>query len=310
MTETAVIFEEVSKFYGEVLGVNRVTLHIPPGITSLVGPNGSGKTTLMNLMTGMIFPDNGSIRMRGISPRDPEQLMRITGYATQYDAAPRWATGFSFITTGLLLFGYGRSAAEEKAWKALERLGLTEAAHRKMAAYSKGMRQRVRLAQAIAHEPDLLLLDEPLNGLDPLVRAETIALFRSWAAMGRHVILSSHVLQEVDLISDQVILIANGMIIAEGTIRDVREEIHEHPSQFIVRCRDASQVAALLFAEGHITEIRLNEDRMGLLVMTRDPEQFSRSISRIALEGQKIDSVIPADENVDALYEYLIGEGN
>jgi ABC-type multidrug transport system ATPase subunit len=124
------------------------------------------------------------------------------------------------------------------------------------------------------------------------------------------VILSSHVLQEVDLISDQVILIANGMIIAEGTIRDVREEIHEHPSQFIVRCRDASQVAALLFAEGHTTEIRLNEDRMGLLVMTRDPEQFSRSISRIALEGQKIDSVIPADENVDALYEYLIGEGN
>ena len=310
MTETAVIFEEVSKFYGEVLGVNRVTLHIPPGITSLVGPNGSGKTTLMNLMTGMIFPDNGSIRMRGISPRDPEQLMRITGYATQYDAAPRWATGFSFITTGLLLFGYGRSAAEEKAWKALERLGLTEAAHRKMAAYSKGMRQRVRLAQAIAHEPDLLLLDEPLNGLDPLVRAETIALFRSWAAMGRHVILSSHVLQEVDLISDQVILIANGMIIAEGTIRDVREEIHEHPSQFIVRCRDASQVAALLFAEGHIAEIRLNEDRMGLLVMTRDPEQFSRTISRIAREGQKIDSVIPADENVDALYEYLIGEGN
>jgi ABC-2 type transport system ATP-binding protein len=310
VTEPAVIFEEVSKFYGEVLGVNRVTLHIPPGITSLVGPNGSGKTTLMNLMTGMIFPDNGSIRMRGISPRDPEQLMRITGYATQYDAAPRWATGFSFITAGLLLFGYDRNASEEKAWKALERLGLTEAAHRKMAGYSKGMRQRVRLAQAIAHEPDLLLLDEPLNGLDPLVRAETIALFRSWAAMGRHVILSSHVLQEVDLISDQVILIANGMIIAEGTIRDVREEIHEHPSQFIVRCRDASQVAALLFAEGHVTEIRLNEDRMGLLVMTRDPEQFSRSIGRMALAGHKIDSVIPADENVDALYEYLIGEGN
>ena len=309
MTEPAVIFEDVSKFYGEVLGVNRVTLHIPPGITSLVGPNGSGKTTLMNLMTGMIFPDNGSIRMRGISPRDPEQLMRITGYATQYDAAPRWATGFSFITTGLLLFGYDRNTSEEKAWKALERLGLTEAAHRKMAAYSKGMRQRVRLAQAIAHEPDLLLLDEPLNGLDPLVRAETIALFRSWAAMGRHVILSSHVLQEVDLISDQVILIANGMIIAEGTIRDVREEIHEHPSQFIVRCRDASRVAALLFAEDHITEIRLNEDRMGLLVMTRDPEQFSRSIGRTALAGHKIDSVIPADENVDALYEYLIGEG-
>ena len=309
MTFPAVTFDEVSKFYGDVLGVNRVTLNIPPGITSLVGPNGSGKTTLMNLMTGLIYPDSGSISMRGISPRDPERMMKITGYATQYDAAPRWATGFSFITTGLLLYGYGRSEAEEKAWKALERLSLTDAAHRRMAAYSKGMRQRMRLAQAIAHEPDLLLLDEPLNGLDPLVRAETIALFRAWAAEGRHVILSSHVLQEVDVISDQVILIANGMIIAEGKIRDVREEIHEHPSQFIIRCRDASRVAALLFNEDHITEIRLNEDRMGLLVMTRDREQFSRTIGRIALEGFGIDSVIPADENVDALYEYLIGEG-
>jgi ABC-2 type transport system ATP-binding protein len=307
MSTPAVVFDEVSKFYGEVLGVNRVSLNIPPGITSLVGPNGSGKTTLMNLMTGLIHPDHGSIRMRGLSPRDPANLMRITGYATQYDAAPRWATGFSFITTGLLLYGYSKSEAEEKAWKALERLSLTEAAHRKVAAYSKGMRQRVRLAQAIAHEPELLVLDEPLNGLDPLVRAETIALFRSWAAQGRHVILSSHVLQEVDVISDQVVLIANGMIVAEGEIRNVREEIHEHPSQFIIRCRDASSLASLLFKEDHIAEIKVNDDRLGLLVMTRDREQFARALGRIARNGHKIEGVIPADENVDALYEYLIG---
>jgi len=303
-----VAFDEVSKFYGEVLGVNRVTLNIPPGITSLVGPNGSGKTTLMNLMTGLIHPDHGSISMRGISPRDPEHLMRVTGYATQYDAAPRWATGFSFVTTGLLLFGFRRAEAEERAWKALERLGLTEAAHRKVAAYSKGMRQRVRLAQAIAHDPDILVLDEPLNGLDPLVRAETIALFRAWAAQGRHVILSSHVLQEVDVISDQVVLIANGMIVAEGEIRNVREEIHEHPTQFIIRCNEPSRVAALLFGEDHVTEVRLNDDCLGLLVMTRDRERFSRTLGRIALNGHRIDSVIPADENVDALYEYLIGD--
>jgi ABC-2 type transport system ATP-binding protein len=303
----SVIFDEVSKFYGDVLGVNRVTLNIPPGITSLVGPNGSGKTTLMNLMTGLIHPDNGQILMRGISPRDPEALMRITGYATQYDTAPRWATGFTFITTGLLLFGYGRAEAEEKAWKALERLSLTEAANRKVAGYSKGMRQRVRLAQAIAHDPELLVLDEPLNGLDPLVRAETIALFRTWANEGKHVILSSHVLQEVDLISDQVVLIANGMIIAEGTIRTVRDEIQEHPSQYLVRCGDPSGVASLLFSEDHVTEIRLNDDRMGLLVMTRDREQFARVLGRIALDGHRIETVVPADENVDALYEYLIG---
>lgn len=307
MTAPAVVFEGVSKFYGEVLGVNRVTLNIPPGITSLVGPNGSGKTTLMNLMTGLIHPDRGRILMRGISPRDPEALMRITGYATQYDTAPRWATGFTFVTTGLLLFGFRRAEAEEKAWNALERVGLTEAANRKVASYSKGMRQRVRLAQAIAHDPDLLVLDEPLNGLDPLVRAETIDLFRAWAATGKHVILSSHVLQEVDLISDQVVLIANGMIVAEGKIRDVRDELDEHPSQYVVRCRDASEVAAHLFGEDHITEIRLTDDRMGLLVMTRDREQFARALGRIALDGYRIEAVAPADESVDAVYGYLIG---
>jgi len=307
VTAPAVVFEEVSKFYGDVLGVNRVTLNIPPGITSLVGPNGSGKTTLMNLMTGLIHPDHGRILMRGISPRDPETLMRITGYATQYDTAPRWATGFTFITTSLLLFGFSRKEAEERAWKALERVSLTEAANRKVAGYSKGMRQRVRLAQAIAHDPAVLVLDEPLNGLDPLVRAETIAQFRAWANEGKHVILSSHVLQEVDLISDQVVLIANGMIIAEGTIRTVREEIEEHPSQYLIRCRQASDVASRLFSEDHVTEIRLNDDRMGMLVMTRDREQFARALGRIALDGHRIDGVVPADENVDALYEYLIG---
>jgi len=166
----------------------------------------------------------------------------------------------------------------------------------------------VRLAQAIAHDPDLLVLDEPLNGLDPLVRAETIALFRTWANEGRHVILSSHVLQEVDLISDQVVLMANGMIIAEGTIRTVREEIDEHPSQYLVRCRSASAVASLLFGEDHVTEVTLTDDRMGMLVKTRDREAFARALGRIALDGHRIEGVVPADENVDALYEYLIGE--
>ncbi len=139
------------------------------------------------------------------------------------------------------------------------------------------------------------------------MRAETIALFRSWAAAGKHVILSSHVLQEVDLISDQVVLIANGMIVAEGKIRDVRDQIDQHPSQYIVRCRDASTVAARLFSEDHITAIRLNDDRMGLLVMTRDREQFARTLGRIALDGHRIEGVLPADEHVDAVYEYLIG---
>jgi ABC-2 type transport system ATP-binding protein len=302
-----VIFEDVSKFYGEILGVNRVTLRIPSGITAMVGPNGSGKTTLMNLMTGLIQPDRGTITVRGISPRDPERLMRTTGYATQYDAAPRGTTGFDFVSAGLELYGHSRSEAARLAWKALEIVGMTEAAPRKVAGYSKGMRQRIRLAHAIAHEPDVLVLDEPLNGLDPLVRAETIALFRTYAAEGRHVILSSHVLQEVDIISDQVILIANGMIAAEGEIRNVREEMHERPSQFLVRCRDASRVASLLFAQDHVAEVRLDADRLGLLVLTTNREVFAQALSRLALDGYEIESVVPSDEDVDALYEYLIG---
>ena len=304
-----VIFDNVSKFYGEVLGVNKVSLHIPPGITALVGPNGSGKTTLMNLMAGLIFPNRGTVSVRGLSPRDPEKLMRVLGYATQYDAAPRGVTGFDFVLTGLLLYGFPRPEAERRAWNAIERVRLTDAAGRKIAAYSKGMRQRIRLAQAIAHDPEVVVLDEPLNGLDPLVRAETIAMFREWAAQEKHVILSSHVLQEVDVISDQVILISNGMIVAEGEIRNVRDEISEHPSQFLIRCRDASRVAALLFDEEHVTEVRLNDDRLGLLVLTRNRAAFARTLGRIAVNDHEIESVIPADENVDSLYEYLIGQG-
>jgi len=309
MSAPQIVFDDVSKFYGDVLGVNRVTLNIPPGITSLVGPNGSGKTTLMNLIAGLIRPDRGTVRVRGISPEDPEHLMRVLGYATQYDAAPRGMTGLDFVAMALMLHGMSESDANKHAWQALDRVNLTDAAKRKLGAYSKGMRQRVRLAQALAHEPDVLVLDEPLNGLDPLVRAETIASFREYADQGRHVLLSSHVLQEVDVFSDQVILIANGAIMAEGEIRSVRDEIKEHPSQYLLRCRDTARVAALLFGEVDVNEVKVLEDGSGLLVMTRNRDGLASALAGIALSGIEIDGVIPADENVDALYEYLIGGG-
>jgi ABC-2 type transport system ATP-binding protein len=302
-----IVFENVSKFYGEVLGVNRIDLRIPPGLTSIVGPNGAGKSTLMNLMCGLIRPDRGEIRVLGISPQEPERLMRITGYATQFDAAPRWATGFDFVASSLLLFGYSPSLAEKLAWRALEQVGLTEAARRKVSSYSKGMRQRVRLAQALAHDPQVLVLDEPLNGLDPVVRAETIALFRQLAAEGRHVLISSHVLQEVDAISDRVVLMANGAIIAEGDIRGVREEIHEHPSQFLIRCAQPARLAALLFERAPVAEVRLLEEDGALLALTRDRRAFTRTLTLLAAGGVPVETVVPADENVHAVYEYLIG---
>src|SRR5256885_13902560 len=183
-SENTIVFENVSKFYGEILGVNRVTLDIPAGITSLVGPNGAGKKTLMNLMTGLLRPTRGRVTVLGIPTDQPEQLFRKVGYCSQFDSFPRGLTGREFIKSFLMASGFAGKEADELTTKALERVDLVAAADRRIGAYSKGMRQRVRLAPAIAHQPSVLILDEPLNGLDPVVRAETIALFRQPAAEG------------------------------------------------------------------------------------------------------------------------------
>src|ERR1700693_2063878 len=183
-----VVFENVSKFYGDVLGVNRVNLSIPPGITSLVGPNGSGKTSLMSLMPGLIRPSRGRISVLGIRPDQPEELFRYVGYCTQFDSFPKGFTGYQFVYSYLRLYGCAHGEAEELAWKAIERVGMVDAARRKIAGYSKGVRRRINLANSSRHGPRVLVPEEPLNGLDPLVRAETIALFRTLAEDGMHII--------------------------------------------------------------------------------------------------------------------------
>ena len=269
-----IVFEDVSKFYGEILGVNRVNLSIPPGITSLVGPNGSGKTTLMNLMTGLVNPSRGQVRVLGLSTDDPERLFKLLGYSTQFDAFPKGLTGFEFLYSYLRLSGQDASMCERLAWRAIERVNLTEAASRKVASYSKGMRQRIRLAQALAHDPKVLVLDEPLNGLDPLARAEMIALFRAAAGEGCYVIISSHILHEVDIISDQVVMLSNGYVVAEGQIQSVRGEMQEHPAQIMVRCNSPRELAAKLVEAAHAIEISIHKDEHGLLLKTRDADRF------------------------------------
>jgi ABC-2 type transport system ATP-binding protein len=304
-----IAFEDVSKFYGEVLGVNRVQLSIPPGITGLVGPNGSGKTTLMNLAVGLLRPTRGSVTVLGIPTDRPEELFRAVGYSTQYDAFPHGMTGYQFLYSLLRVYGYAHGDADALAWRALERVGLTEAAGRKVAGYSKGMRQRVKLAQAIAHQPSVLILDEPLNGLDPMARAEVIALFRQLAAGGLHVLVSSHILHEVDLISDQVVLLNGGYVVAEGEIGGVRDEMEEqHPVQVLVRCDRPSLLASRLFEQDHVVEARIADDGRGLLVRTRDADRFHLILNRVVLENDfTIEAVAPADADVNAVYQYLIG---
>jgi ABC-2 type transport system ATP-binding protein len=303
-------FENVSKFYGDVLGVNRVTLAIPPGITSLVGPNGSGKTTLMNLMAGLISPSDGQLSVLGITPDDPERLFRILGYCAQFDTFPRGVTGFQFLRRTLLLHGLSNPEAESQAWAALERVGMTEAAHRSVAAYSKGMRQRVKLAQALAHRPRVLLLDEPLNGLDPMARAETLALFRALGAEGMHVIVSSHILHEVDQISDQVILINQGYVVAEGQIRGVRSEVTRQPMQIHVRSDQPRQLAREMMLDESVVEAKILSDGSGVLFRTLDVEQFYDHFEQVVLSMRlNVQQLRSTDEDADSVYHYLIGEG-
>lgn len=302
-----IVFEDVSKFYGEILGVNRVNLSIPPGITSLVGPNGSGKTTLMNLMTGLVRPTRGRIELLGYRTDDPENLFKVVGYSTQFDAFPKGLTGFQFLYSYLLLAGGDSQTAERLAWQAIERVNLVEEAKRNIAGYSKGMRQRIRLAQALAHDPKVLVLDEPLNGLDPLARSEMIALFRAAGERGCYVIISSHILHEVDVISDQVILLSNGYVVAEGQIQSVRSEIQEHPTQILIRCSRPRELAAKMIESELAIEVAIHNDSRGLLVKTRDSDHFYLALNQLALNGIEIESVTPADDDVLSVYEYLIG---
>jgi ABC-2 type transport system ATP-binding protein len=262
----------------------------------------------MNLMTGLLRPTRGSINVVGIPTDQPEQLFRKVGYCTQFDSFPRGVTGREFINSFLLVHGFDRKRANELSQVALERVNLVSAADRKVAGYSKGMRQRIRLAQSIAHEPVVLILDEPLNGLDPMVRAETIALFRKLAAEGLHLIISSHILHEVDMMSDCVVLLNNGYIVAEGNIHGVREEMEEHPMQILIRCDQPAKLAAYVFAQDHVVEARLHDDRRGLFVKTRDADRFYLMLNHAVAEGEvNVESIAPVDDDLSAVYQYLIG---
>jgi ABC-2 type transport system ATP-binding protein len=303
-----IIFDNVSKFYGEVLGVNRISLSIPPGVTTLVGPNGSGKTTLMNLMTGLVQPSTGSVSVLGLAPGGATGFFREVGYCTQFDSFPRGLSGWEFLMDSLMLHGMHLADAFKLSQEALERVGLGDAAARKIAGYSKGMRQKIRLAQAIAHRPRVLVLDEPLNGLDPMARAESLALFEELGRQGMHLVISSHILDEVDRISDRVVLITGGYLIAEGNIHQVRQEVRDKPMQVLIRCDKPELLASRMFEVNHCVEARLHVDGHGVFLRTGDIDQFYTLLNGIAVEGLvKIETVAPADDDAYSIYQYLIG---
>jgi ABC-2 type transport system ATP-binding protein len=301
-----IVFEDVSKFYGEVLGVNRVTLSLPPGITSLVGPNGSGKTTLMNLMTGLIRPTRGRLTVLGLHPDDTVPLGRRVGYCTQFDSFPRGVTGRSFIRGWLGLHGLAAGEADRLTDEALDRVGMMDAADRKIGAYSKGMRQRIKMAQAIVHNPELLILDEPLSGMDPLARRKTIRMIKEWGRAGRSVIVSSHILHEIESMTSNILLINQGRILAEGNVHQIRELIDEHPHTVHIRA-DHTRALAREFL-GHDDVLSLKFEEGAVVVQTGRPDAFYSRLTELAASGVHgaIHEVTSPDDNLSAVFQYLV----
>jgi ABC-2 type transport system ATP-binding protein len=298
--------EHLSKWYGQVSGLNDVTVSIPPGITGLLGPNGAGKSTFMKLMTGQLKPSQGRIRVLGTSLWDTPEAFARVGFCPEQDAFYDRMTGLEWVTALVKLNGHTDAEADAAARHALEMVELTDAAGKKIGAYSKGMRQRVKLAQALVHDPELLILDEPLTGMDPLQRRRTIRFVKDWAKRGRHVIVSSHILHEIEAMTSNILLITNGRILAEGNVHQIRELIDTHPHTVHVKAADPRAIAARVLHDEGVTRIAFDEGT--LTVETRQPDRFYQRLTDLAASGEAgpIAEVTSPDDNLQAVFSYLV----
>jgi len=306
-TEPTVRVRDASRWYGEILGVNKISVDIHPGVTGLVGPNGSGKSTLMNMICGLIRPDQGSVMALGQPAWNNPRLRRRIGYCSQVDRFYEDFTGEQFVCSMLELHGRGRRWARRAAAEAMDMAQLASNAGRKIRAYSKGMRQRVKIALALAHQPDLLVLDEPFNGLDPIGRHEMMQLFDNYAREGRTILLASHILHEIEQMTDRILMMSNGYVMAEGDVREVRDQLRRHPFQIYVRCDRPRALAAAMLAMDGVASV-LMEDERGVTFSTWDPDGFYERLNALVLDlGVEMDAVTLADENVQSIYKYLTG---
>jgi ABC-2 type transport system ATP-binding protein len=303
---SVVVAEHVSKWYGQVIGLNDVTLTVPPGITGLLGPNGAGKSTFMKLITGQLKPSKGSIRVLG-EPiwQHPDLYFRI-GFCPEQDAFYERMTGLEWVTALMRLNGVTDAEATASAKRALEMVDLSDAADKKIGAYSKGMRQRVKMAQALAHDPELLILDEPLSGMDPLVRRKTIRLIREWGRAGRSVIVSSHILHEIESMTSNILLINQGRILAEGDVHQIRDLIDEHPHTVHIRAERPRDLARAFLASDDVLSLRFEAD--AVIVQTGKPDAFYARLTNMAAtrEVGTIHEVTSPDDNLQSVFEYLV----
>ncbi|OFV87660.1 MAG: hypothetical protein A3J75_07070 [Acidobacteria bacterium RBG_16_68_9] len=298
--------DHLSKWYGQVIGLNDVSVAIPAGVTGLLGPNGAGKSTLMKLITGQLKPSKGTVKVLD-EPiwRNPRLFFRI-GFCPEQDAFYDRMTGLEWITALVRLNGLNEKDAGEAARRALGTVELLEAADKKIGAYSKGMRQRVKLAQAIVHDPELLILDEPLGGMDPLARRKTIRLIREWARQGRSVLVSSHILHEIEAMTSNILLINNGRILAEGDVHQIRELIDEHPHTVYVKSADPRRLAREFLAHDDVLSLRFESG--AIVVETAKPDAFYSRLTAMASSDDygEITEVTSPDDNLQAVFQYLV----
>jgi ABC-2 type transport system ATP-binding protein len=298
--------EHVSKWYGQVIGLNDVTVAVPAGITGLLGPNGAGKSTFMKLITGQLSPNKGSVKVLG-EPiwRNPHLYFQI-GFCPEQDAFYERMTGLEWVTALVRLNGLSEKEAVDAATRAMTAVDLMEAANKKIGAYSKGMRQRVKLAQAIVHDPQLLILDEPLSGMDPIMRRKTIRMIRDWARAGKSVIVSSHILHEIESMTGNILLINNGRILAEGDVHAIRDLIDEHPHTVFVRADDPRGLARDFIDRADIRSMRFEDG--AVVVETGKPDAFYARVTELAASGEygTIEEVTSPDDNLQAVFQYLV----
>jgi len=304
-----VAFHEVSKWYGNVIGVNKLTLNIPAGVTGLLGPNGAGKSTLLQLATGQLFPSQGSVSVLGQSAWNNTSLNHFIGLCPEQDAFYEWMSGWDFVHTCARLSGMTRSDARDAAARTIEAVGMTKHKDRAVRGYSKGMRQRTKMAQALVHDPQVLFLDEPLTGTDPLARRDLMDIIARLASEGKSVIVSSHVLHEVQTLTSRIVLLNHGRLVAEGHIRQIRDLIDKHPHHIALICDDYRKLASHLLAWDDVEGVKIMAKEKGLLVETRAPDSFYSRLPQLSLsDGMAIKEVYSEDDNLEAVFKYLVNQ--
>jgi ABC-2 type transport system ATP-binding protein len=297
-------FDRVSKWYGPVIGLNQVTLELGPGITGLVGVNGSGKSTLMRLAAGLVAPQLGQVRVRGLDPTTPAARQHI-GYCPDVDTFYEM-TGRGFVLAMARLHGFGRSEAADRTEAVLRRVAMSDQAHRRLAGYSKGMRQRIKLAQALVHDPDVLLLDEPMSGIDPVGRAEMVDLFRGLAQQGMTLLLSSHELEELEKMTDHVAIMARGRLAAVGPVARIRDLLDEHPLAVKVGTEQPRELAGLLLRLDDVVGVEVASGS-SLVVKARNPQRLFSELTRLAIEEHMpIEHLETLDDSTQAVLGYLL----